>query len=72
MPTWARKALKTGLLAPLIKKAAPPGATPDPRSTNDRESDVSLWEKAVQRAQASMVAGQLAPQQLRASAKVGV
>ena len=34
MPSWARKALNTGLLTPLIKKAAPPGMTPDSCPTN--------------------------------------
>ena len=72
MPTWAQKALNPGLLAPLIKKAAPPGVTLDSRPTNARDSDVSVWTKAVQRAHAPVVAEQLAPQQLGVSVKDGV
>jgi len=52
MPAWARKALNPGLLTPLIKEAAPPGVTPDSRPTNARDSDVSVWTRAVQRAHA--------------------
>ena len=59
MSTWAQKALNTSLLVPLIKKAAPPGVTPDSRSTNARDSDVSVWTKAVQRAHATVAAEQL-------------
>ena len=72
MPTWARKALNPGLLAPLIKKAAPTGVKPDSRRTNARDSDVSVWTKAAQRAHAPVVAVQLAPQQLEAGVKGGV
>ena len=72
MPTWARKALNTGLLTPLIKGAAPPGMTLDSRPTNARDSDGSVWTKATKRAHASVVAGQLGPQQLGVSIKDGV
>ena len=72
MPIWARKALSTGLLAPLIKKAAPPGVTSGSRPTNARESAVPVWIRAEQRTHAPVVAGQLGPQQLGAGVKDGV
>ena len=71
MPTWAQKALNPGLLAPLIKKAAPPGVTLDSRQTNARGSDVSVWAMSMQRAHAPVVAGQLGPQKLGVSVKDG-
>ena len=71
MPTWARKALNPGPLTPLIKKAAPPGMTPNFRPTNARDSDVPVWTKAAQRANAPVVAGQPGPEQLGVSVKDG-